>query len=344
MTGRTPYLITLLEQLGTPLAISIMKASDGQKGDAQNKTTAQNMAGLLAKSIELSIEMGRSADLADISAQNDAVRVALAALGGQMIAGRYGETGTISSETDIKNMSEAVQAVLTFADNFTFSDENAARLQALKANAKAFDPAQHNIQYIDAFVPVIEALSRFQFGQAIETLIPETAQRLTTHVRTLRHILIDEHDLQSPEQGKLLDLVFLKSVCKLYAASHTQETARIGKEGANADINTVWAFFETQLEMVKALIFNLDPSRQSKHSTEAQGSVAPQANPVQATPSETPLEAPLQPPNEAIAKPPTPPIPAQPKDSEDARAQNQSSGSPLSFFKKPPPDAQNGDT
>ena len=293
---------------------------------------AQKMAMLLAKTVQASIELGNSTDLSRVGVGDDSVRVALAGLAGSLIAAQYNAGSKIPDDATIKRMVSALQAVMTFSENFTPSPENTARLENLAAQGQPVDAHQIHIQYIQAFIPVVNAIGAFSFGQSEQKLIMEIAGRLVAKAAELREALAPA---LSDDDQKLTELAMLRALAPLYAACHETETERLTganiEDRGNLPMDNLWRNFEIRVAMLETLVKNLLPGKTGATASSASKAPAMSAPPVQAAPT-TPAVPTVTPP--PIFKPPAPPeaSPAQ-------QQQTPAAASPLSMFAKPKEDS-----
>lgn len=311
--------------------------------DAQLQNEAKEMAGLLGKSVQLSIDLGKMTGIEKAPEDEaDRLRVALAALSAPLIAAQYKQTGRAPAENDLKRLSGALEAVLTFSENFTPDDAHIKALQEIEADGSATSAHQINVQYLHLFTPVIDAVSRFSFGQQEKSLMRDIAGRLTNEATLLRKEIFGDSLKDGAE--KLAELALLRTLAAIYALSHNQEVEKLsaGSDGNEGDIKTVWKAFETRLSMLQVLGENLVPG-----SAKAQGGGDKAPPP---PPKETPTEAPPQAPDETqtaspeqpaapqapaetppATTPPAPPssAPATTPPAGDAAA---ATGGPMSFF------------
>ena len=358
MNQRAKYLIQILDKIGAPL----LGAADTAGDDAD---TAQTVASLLGKVVETSISMNQALDLTASDAQDDSLRVALAALAGSLVADQYKQKGKVPEAADLNRIQSAMSAVLTFGDNFALSPDHVSRLEKLKADGGIVDAHQINIQYVDALIPVINAVGAFPFGLPEQKLIMDVSDRLVRRTAEMRETLLPG---LSGDDEKLAELAILRATASVYASCHEAETQKL--TGSDADmpaslsIDPVWQAFETRTAMLEAVVKNIMPE-----GPLTQGNVAPvpppiAAAPVEAAPQEQaappppppaqPAEAPPEkpaifgakpseestpPPVEAPPPPPVTPVtPASPEPppvaTEAPPADQGASGNPMSFFGK----------
>lgn len=354
MDQRSQYLIQILEKIGAPLMGAIADsaarqgANPGPEAAAQD---AQRMAELLSRSVQCSIEVGKSIDMANQPDQGESMRLALVALASGVIAGQYRTSGRTPAENDLKRIVTALQAVLTFSENFTPDPANIERLRQIQASGAAADPQQVTVQYLQAFVPVMNAIGSFSFGQPEQQAVQDAASRITKKAAELRTRLFPQ---AQGDTAKLAELALVRSLAALYASCHEAETTRLAKlsddQRAAQSVSPapVWAAFEMRAAMIEALAPAIAGNAGSGVSGSSGGKApapppsAPPPPPVQqAPPPPVPPAAPQEgaSPLSMFAKPDAAPPPAQePPASPPPPPQDQQSGdnggNPMSFFKK----------
>jgi hypothetical protein len=361
---KADYLLHILEAIGAPLMSAITDAAPTGQDNPQNE--AQTMAALLGKTVEASIDLGNIMQINPAEAQDDTLRVALAGLAGPLVAGQYKHRQRVPESPEIKKITSALQAVLTFSDNFTPTPQTVERLKNLEAQGQASDTYQTQIQYMQAFIPVVEAIAQFPFGQAEAKLIMDVSDRIIKKSVELREALLPNESDEGVQ--KLVELGFVRALGQLYSACHKAETEKVtGMDQDSAgglSIDPVWKAFDMRTAMVEALAAKMVPSGAAQSSAAAGGgpaaataaateqAVTPPAPPPVQTPETPPAAPPVQPPP-AQAQPPVPPEtpaapppvqpPAQPpaappqEQSGEGESQGDSQGqggSPMSFFKK----------
>ncbi len=350
MDQHSEYLIQLLEKIGVPLMVAITEVSDsGEEPSAESPDElagqdAQKIAELLARAVQVSIDIGKNMDLAAAVDQGESVRVALAALSGPMVAGYYKQNRRIPADQDLKRIVTALQAVMTFSENFVPSPENTQRLEQIKAQGVPVDAMQVNIQYIQAFLPAVNAIGVFPFGRPEKKLMQDVSDRLVKEATRLRESVFGT-SLPSDDQ-KFTELALLRSLACIYAECHRAETSRLmamdevartkqaESEGGALSLEPVWTAFDLRASMLEALGLGLGPGAQGASGQTEKEPVAPEA------PAETPppvKEQTLPPAQEqAATEPSPPPIAAEPPPSEKQESPPaQESSGPMSFFKPP---------
>lgn len=296
MTQRSDFQIQILEKLGAPLMAAAGGVSARQKpdGGADFLQEAERVAELLNKSVQVSIGLAASMDIKAADSQSDAVRLALAALAAPLIAEQYRLSGRVPGDNEIKRMIKALEAVLTFSDNFAPAAENTARLEAMSPGSAA-DETQIAIQYVGALVPVVNAIAAFPFGRQESQLAQDVTARLVKKAAAVRESLSGGGG--SEKESKLAELGILKALAVLYVECHREETARLlamdeqaraasaEKAGGMLPMDSVWSAFDTRAGMVEVIGKNVFPG----------ASVTSKAPPVAASAPIPEVEKPLPP-------------------------------------------------
>lgn len=311
MDSKSQFLLELLAKLGSPL----LQAVNAQSADG-NQKDAQTIAALLSETVKISIALAQAMNLKTDDGDADAIRVALAALAGKLVADSYAQTGRLPGEQDSQRIVKSLESVLAFSDNFAPAAEHAPRLMTLGGDAPFFDAMQTNLYAINALVPAIAAVSEFSFGQPETRLIQEISANLSERTNALRAALLDT--VSGPEE-KLADMVILQALSQLYASAHRAETARLrtlpeDQRGGALSLQPVWTVLDKQVSMLEVLIASMTGTDIAGSGRGGKGVKPAVEAPIQESP---PVAAP------AAAEPATPP-PARP-----------AGGNPMAFFKKP---------
>lgn len=346
MNSRTSYLIQIIDKIGGPLLSAVSQNSASNSADVNE---AQNLASLLGKTVQLSIELGKMIEIEKLEAeQSDSLRIALAGLASPLIAEQFKILSKTPGDAELQKLTHALEAVMTFSDNFTPSRENAERLASIGANGSPVDAHQVHVQYIQAFAPVAHVITSFSFGQTEKKIAQETAEKITAKAKAIvTDIFSGEID---EDQRKLAELALVKSLAEIYVSCHTSEMNKlmaIQEPDANAQTNAlsaVWSGFDARAEILGTLSENLVP-KGSGGAKPSAPPVAPVAAatietipPVEQQPPQSPISQvvnPQQPPaqeqppaapaEQPIAPPPAAPPPQAPTES----------GNPMSMFAKP---------
>jgi hypothetical protein len=341
MNERIAYLSQIVDKIGTPLLLPILEstARAGTKGGDVLKDEAQKLAELLSRTVMLSIDLGKMIEIEKSTPEHtESLRVAMAGLASPIVGRQYMRLKKPPTESELKKVSGALEAVLTFADNFSPSPENALRLNLLNATATPSDAHQITIQYLQAFVPVADVIAAFPFGQPEKKLIQEVADRINERAKTMISYVFGDN--MDDEQKKLSELAFVKSLAELYSTCHKHEMERLVamRESDPAiqqkGMANVWENFDTRSSMLETLAASLTPDHPGRIRSAPQTANEPPQMPQAPTPKPPTAEQPIQ-----MQPPPvnTPePIHEQPL----AEASVQSTGNPMALFAKPKEHAQ----
>lgn len=369
MNQRNAYLIQILEKIGSPLLRAVMSKGAEAEGASDE---ASKIAGLLSRTVQLSIDLGRMVEIDKSSPDEiESLRVAMAGLAGPIIASQYAQNAKVPSENDVRKLTGALEAVMTFSDNFTPSDDHVIRLENMKANGMPGDVYQINIQYIQAFVPIADVVASFPFGQPEKKLMQDVADKVNAKAKQISKDVFGT-DLNGNQQ-KLCELALVKSLADLYAGCHKTEMNKlmaVQEPDASAQqtaLQSVWESFDTKAEILGMMAQNIVPTSQksgaapstptSAKSTETPQTKPPsQQSPAQSTPAAAPPPAsgnpmamfstkpkeegatsPQQPPAAPEARPPAQATPQAPPQQTTPPA-----GNPMAMFSKPKEGDQGG--
>jgi hypothetical protein len=347
MTQRAVLQAEIFEKIGKPLVASVSKvAQDAQDMPEDNpRAEAERTAELLAKSIQVSTTLSGLMDIKDLDGEAESIRVALVALASDLISSHYLNAGTSPDEGDIKRIITALEAVLTFSDNFVVSEGAVLRLKALEDGKIAIDDSQISIQFINTFIPVVNVVSVFSFGKPEKNLVADITDRLLQKAKSIHKMLTNKGG--SSQSERVSELLLLKGLVDLYVQCHMIETEKLTAAGAGAAnmdgaIGAVWDAFNLRSDMITVLISAVSGAEVNSAGTTGTTTPAPTLNvggdiastqqPQPATEQPAAVDAtappspppPLPPPQQEGATPPSP-------SSEDSAAPTENA-SPMSFF------------
>lgn len=252
MRQRTEFGLLMLQQIGLPLLRSLASANDASQ-DAAKESSA--LADLLRRSGEYGTQIEKSLDLDPGEEKNKPLRIALTALGAQTLALYKEQNGKLPGDNEAKRIFSALEPVLTFADRFVPDEQSIVRLRGLSADFALLDGQQLQLQQIMAFLPVLQAVAAFSFGQPETKLVKEIGERLSAWASAFRERLFGAH--LDPQEAKIIDLIFLRMLAALYADCHVAETERLTKApsapGGGDGMKAVWAAYELRASMLETL-------------------------------------------------------------------------------------------
>lgn len=254
MSLRNEFQVRIIQKLGAPLLTAAARDAS-----ADSHALAERTAELMNRSVQLSIEIGRTMDLKDNTEDGDSLRVALAAISSGLIGGLYGQSGRVPDEAEQKKLLPALESVLSFADKFAPATNTMVRLDTLDAGLPAADENQLGLQYIQALGPVVSEIAAFSFGRPDRKLAQEVAERLANESGRLRRELFGDGADESTHRR--IELGLLSALAGLYADCHRAEKKRLmelddkSREAADAtpSLDPLWQNFETRVTMLAVL-------------------------------------------------------------------------------------------
>ncbi|MFP4313409.1 MAG: hypothetical protein ACLFR0_03685 [Alphaproteobacteria bacterium] len=349
MNPRTTYLIQIIEKIGGPLLGAVTSGGGKNTDQSVSKDQAEQLAVLLSKTVQLSISLGKMIEIEKTEPElSDSLRLAMAGLAAPIVGEQYKNLGKPPSDDDMQKLGNALEAVMTFSDNFSPSPENAARLKNIQAAGDNVDTHQAQIQYIQAFVPVADSIARFSFGQAEKKMVQDAADKITAKAKVIRSDVFG--DLTDKDTQKLYELGILKALTELYTKCHIAEMDKLlslQEPDANAQsaaLKSLWDNFDLRADTLATLAENLvpkSPQSVAPSSNNAEKPITPPDNnaaanvvpPAQNAPPAEPPQTPAQPPQQP--PPATPPAPPPPPEQANNEGGQQSGGSPMAMFAKP---------
>ncbi|MDB5491591.1 MAG: hypothetical protein JWO78_1440 [Micavibrio sp.] len=307
--ARTQFLIQILDKIGGPLAAAV---AAGPTLDSES-AGAQRLAELLNRSVQLGLSVAADMNVRD-EGQADGVHLSLAAFASPLMAGQYLLSGQVPGDAEIKRLTTSMQAVLTFADNFTPAADSTLRIQNSEPGAAPADEPLIYVQTLNAFAPVFQVVNDYAFGKPEAKVIQEIATRLWAKASEMRGDLFGS---DMPVKLKhQTDLVLMRLLCGLYAACHNAEVRRLmslseqARTSTKVSMEPVWVAFDKQASMAMIVAGQLIPDTKGGTSS---GPAAPAASVPAAPPSGASAGKPAAPPAiSALAKKPAAEKPATP--------------------------------
>ncbi len=373
MDARSAFLIELFEKLGAPLmaAVAEVNATAGKGGGDPSKD-AEKIAELLGKSVQSGIALTSVLNVKDdADGKADSVRLSLAAVSAGIVADHYKLTKRAPSEKDLESIRSGFTSILSFAENFASTADNASRLKSLGISENAFDEYQINAVFFQALVPVLNSVSAYSFGRQETKLFQEITEKLVRKSAETRKSLFPDVS-EGPEQRQI-ELALLHAFTDIYVECHKGEMTRLmamneeerqkasQDSGGALSMAPVWDKFETRAAMLEVVAPSILPggTKKAEKIPAPPAPAAPQEQPADAQQSappsgETPAASQqtakpsiFAKPKDASSEPPQPqdapspatqPPPSQPPEPEKAPASENTSGekkqNPMAFFKK----------
>ena len=342
MSGRADYLIQVLEKIGSPLMSGVIGAPEAAQSD-DTAAEAQKIASLLSSSVKFSIDIGNLIDINSAGSEGDRLRIALTALASPLVGEYFRQHGRAPDEAQIKKMGAALQAVISFSDNFTPDKDSTRALEEMAAKT-----LESGVNYIEAMVPVVSAVGAFAFGQSEAKLLQDVSSKLSASAGTLGAAILSKEMPQ--DERKKAELALLRSLAHLYADAHNGEVQKLmaldesKRMSAQISADTVWSVFETRQAMLQALAENMVPGGANASAASVPVSSAPAAEekPSQEAPAASPFASFAEKPAQETP-PASPPPSAPPTASETPPAPppaEKPAANPMAMFAKKP----SGDT
>ena len=325
MDPRSNFLIQVLEKLASPLVAAIsevsvrnmMLADPNQPGAMRPE--AEQVAGLLTKSTQMSIGLSNLVDFNLPENEADSLRLALTSLSSPLIANLYRLAGRIPNDAELDRIMAAMNSVITYSDHFVTAGDASARLQHLDTDFFPVDEHQVVLQYMNVLLPSVNSIMAYSFGQPEKKLVQDVTERLVREAKTFREKLFPH--LEGREAARA-DLAVLRMASLIYSQCHFAEMAKLmateeqARQGLAPAMTTLWQAFALRLEMLEVVADVLVPGGR-KAETAAAGSTGARRPAAEQTPAPQVPVAPQSP-------------DASPSSSDGAKQ----SGNPMAFFAK----------
>jgi len=264
MSQRSAFAIQILEKIGAPLigAVSMIAARQGNMDEP--KQAAESVAELLNKAVQVSVGLSSAMELRDGDQGEDSTRLALVALAGQLVASQYGVTARVPGDQEVKRLLTGLEAVLTFSDSFAPAAGNTARIEHMDAARVPGDESQISIQYVNALVPVVNAVAAFSYGRPEKKLVQEIAGHLVARAQDMRTRIMPD-STGGPPVMKQGELRLLSALATIYVGCHIEQMNALmtmdektrnqlmQDAGGVMPMDAVWQSFEQRAQMAELL-------------------------------------------------------------------------------------------
>lgn len=331
MDTKSTFLLQVLEKLAAPMVAAISEVSVRQalipdpSSPGAMRPEAEQVAGLLTKSTQLSIGLSNLMDMRHTEEEADSIRLALTSLSSPLMSNIYRLAGRAPTDAEIQRISDAMGAVVSYSDGYRAASDVNVRMAQIDADFFPSDDAQVSLLYMSALLPVVNSIMAYSFGQPEKKLVQEVTERLVRESKFLRAKMFPE--VQEGQASAKADLALLRMAGQIYSQCHFAEMAKLMatedqvRQGMAPTMTALWQSFILRMQMLEilgdALIPGLRRSVSDMVGTRSgggSGSVKPSA-----APQQTPLAA--VPPNTSPAVP------------ENAGQKPAATG-PMSFFVK----------
>lgn len=263
MEQRSAFLLQVLEKLAAPLVAAISEvavrqqmAPDPSKHGSM-KPEAEQVAGLLTKSTQMSIGLAGLVDMNMPENEADSMRLALTSLASPLIANIYRLAGRSPTDQEIERVTAALNAVISYADGFSPAGDATTRLTNLENDFAPSDPSQVSILYMSALLPAINSVMSYSFGVPEKRLVQDVGERLVREAKVLRGrmfpLMSDEVEIAKA------DLALLRIVASIYSQCHFAEMAKLmateeqTRQGMAPAMTSLWQAFILRIQMIEVL-------------------------------------------------------------------------------------------
>lgn len=287
MDIRSSFLLQVLEKLAAPLVAAISEVSVRQMmipdptQPGSMRPEAEQVAGLLTKSTQMSIGLSELVDFKLPEAEADSLRLALTSLSSPLMANIYRLAGRAPTEAEIDRISEAMRAVITYSESFSPAGDVTVRMSQIDADFFPADPIQVSILYMSALLPAVNSVMAYSFGFPEKKLVQDVAERLVREAQILRGRMFPE--IVEPKQMAQADLAILRISALIYSQCHFAEMAKLMateeqvRQGMAPAMTTLWQSFILRMQMLEVLGDALIPSkRQGAAGAAGESGPAPQ--------------------------------------------------------------------
>lgn len=330
MDPRSNFLVQVLEKLASPLVAAISEVSvrnmiladPGQPGAMRPE--AEQVAGLLTKSTQMSIGLANLVDFNLPENEADSMRLALTTLSSPLIANLYRLTGRVPSDNELDRIMAAMNSVITYSDSFVTAGDANARMQHMDTDFFPVDQHQVTLQYMNVLLPAVNSVMAYSFGQPEKKLVQDVTERLVKESKAFREKIFPNLDEKESARAQL---AILRMASQIYSQCHFAEMAKLmateeqARQGLAPAMTTLWQAFGLRLQMLEVVAEALVPGGKARE-TAGSSSRVPQ---VEKTPEVQVAPAPVT----QVAPPAVPPTPP-----EEKSAASPPSGNPMSFFAK----------
>ncbi len=267
---RAELLSVIMHDIGLPVIQGIVEVAL----DKSEEKVVEDVTQLLKKTIDNAEEIKDLLDLLEDEEKDISVRLNLATLSCHIIAAYYNKLGRLPTEAELRKSVSSVDLLLTFSENYIPMD----RLDGVfPEHIRGLSPLSRtvaNLVYLKYYVPLVEAVAEFSFGQAEVKMIQNVSEKLQVFASDLtRHLMgddIPEYEKRSSE------LLILSSLVPLYCSCHNREKARImglsdserSKETSDKQIENIWKLFDKRMSMLTLLAKHIMPDHFSDSDIE----------------------------------------------------------------------------
>ena len=309
MDTKSTFLLQVLEKLAAPMVAAISEVSVRQSlipdpsQPGAMRPEAEQVAGLLTKSTQLSIGLSGLMDMKQAEDEADSIRLALTSLASPLMSNIYRLAGRAPNDSEIQRIADAMSAVVSYSDGYRAAADVNVRMAQIEADFFPSDDAQVSLLYMSALLPVVNSIMAYSFGQPEKKLVQEVTERLVRESKFLRAKMFPE--IAEGQLSAKADLALLRMAGLIYSQCHFAEMAKLMatedqvRQGMAPTMTALWQSFILRMQMLEilgdALIPGLRRTVQDMVGTRSGGSgggsgaVKPAAAPQDAQAQQAPL-------------------------------------------------------
>lgn len=347
MDTKSKFLLQVLEKLAAPMVAAISEVSVRQSlipdpsSPGAMRPEAEQVAGLLTKSTQLSIGLSSLMEMRQAEDEADSVRLALTSLASPLMSNIYRLAGRTPTDAEIQRISEAMGAVVTYSDGYRAAADANVRMAQIDSDFFPSDDSQISLLYMSALLPVVNSIMAYSFGQPEKKLIQDVTERLIRESKFLRAKMFPQIE-EGPLSAKA-DLALLRMAGQIYSQCHFAEMAKLMatedqvRQGMAPTMTALWQSFILRMQMLEILGDALVPGLRRSVSdmvgragggNTGGGSGAVKPSPALPLPGAVPPPLAVVPPAAAILPQNTTETTSDNKDNKDEKT------GPMSFFVK----------
>ncbi len=267
---RAELLSVIMHDIGLPVIQGIVEVAL----EKPEEKIVEDVTQLLKKTVDNAEDIKDSLDLLEDEEKDISVRLNLATLSCHIIASYYNKMGRLPTEAELRKSVSSVDLLLTFSENYIpmgrLDDVFPEHIRGLSPLSRTVA----NLVYLKYYVPLVEAVAEFSFGQPETKMIQNVSEKLKEAAGELTtHLMGDDISLHEQKSSELL---ILSSLIPLYCSCHNKEKDRImnlsdserSKENSSMQIENIWKIFDKRMSMLTLLAQNIMPDHFSDSDIE----------------------------------------------------------------------------
>lgn len=263
MDTKSAFLLQVLEKLAAPMVAAISEVSVRQSlvpdpsQPGAMRPEAEQVAGLLTKSTQLSIGLSALMDMKNSESEADSLRLALTSLASPLMSNIYRLAGRAPNDSEIARISDAMSAAMAYSDNYAAAADATIRMAQIDADFFPSDDSQVALLYMSALLPVVNSIMAYSFGQPEKKLVQDVTERLVRESKFLRAKMFPE--IPEGQMSAKADLAILRMAALIYSQCHFAEMAKLMatedqvRQGMAPTMTALWQSFILRMQMLEIL-------------------------------------------------------------------------------------------